>query len=264
MFCRNCGFRLPDGTKFCDKCGANTQYYSNEAQEPVTAPVMSAPVPPPAPAAPAKPKTTASDDKYAEVFADIRRREFKKTVVIPIVSIVVIAALLIFFAPAFTGTRPAKTLARRTMKALCDYDLRTFHQNCLAAPDYNVDYSKYDSFQNLKVGLEDECDYKIDFEIKDVEDMDEDDFEDLAEYCAEDLKCTIYAAKEIRIAVTEEVDGDKTTVRFDMIVVQVDKDLLSGARGWQVYFPSVKYGLFTKDLLLTENYLEFHNKAILN
>ena len=83
MFCEKCGKQIPDGSAFCDGCGAKL----TQEVAPVAAPEAAPAVAPAAPAAPAKPPF------FATLLAKAKAIHQKNKLIFPIAGAVVVVAL---------------------------------------------------------------------------------------------------------------------------------------------------------------------------
>ncbi len=181
-FCSNCGTVIPEGSPVCPTCGA------------------------PAPA----PQQAPTGGK-------------KKNLIGIIIAVVAVVLVVVLCASLFGGNSP-KSVADDYMKATFKQQdagkvLDLIHKDVIKAACDDEDMSRkeleeeaQDMFDEMFEFLDDSCDeWKVDWEIKDVEDLDDDELEEIQDYYDDDYDLKVKDAKMVEIEANIEVTVDDET-----------------------------------------------------
>lgn len=205
-FCTNCGSEI-NGQAFCVNCGT-----------------------------PAKVETP-TEATMASPAGDAPGINPKTQLIIKLVIVAVIVAIVVGIAAAVVSAiMGPKAIAKKHLKAFYNYDAEeVISLNSTQYIDFAVDEyydgDKDEYIENIQdnydIRRENDEDADIDyskakFEVTRVKDLDKDDIEDLFEYYNEeyDADFKTRAAKEVKVKVTYEEDGDKETMTTEIILVK--------------------------------------------
>ena len=194
MFCGNCGTQNPDDAPFCAGCGAQLN------AQPAPAPVEPGFAPP----APAPKKSK------------------KGLIAIGVAALAVIVALVLIFTFTGRGAASPKALAKKYIQAIQKGDgeamLKLYHKKMVEEQvgdkDDQKEYAEY--LEETAAYLKD-----CDFEILEVEDVDEDQMEEIKEYAEEEYGIKVKDAKVIVIAYSGEINGYEVENELELHVIKV-------------------------------------------
>ena len=212
--CQNCGAQLADDAVFCTTCGA-----ASPVAPAMNAPAMNAPVVEAAP----------NFNAYAPMDAVSNTGKSKKKLFLfggigLAVIAVIVALLLVFLGGGGKGGNASPEKAVTAFwSAFNDRDAEGIlvavlpdQDKVWEATEKEEDLTRddfVDTFQEL-IDMYDGLfgdDWKINFEIKDTEFLDKEDYEDFQDDFKEEFGLKITDAAEVEVEITLLVDGDETT-----------------------------------------------------
>lgn len=235
-FCGNCGTELPDEAVVCSNCGCNLA--PDAAQPDVATPGENAVV--------------AVKDKTNEIIGKVKTDSKFRNLLIAIAGGVVAVVLLIVILVSVLGGAYKKALDNYIDAVFFgEYDA---YKACYPEKiwknleDDATDKSEFkDSFKITKEMLKEEYgkDIKVDYEILEKDEVDEDDLDDIRDYLKETFnipKKSVTAAYEIEVNLVIEGDEDEDEDTGYFTLVKIDGD-------WYQYdfLKAAKYSLKDSD-----------------
>ncbi len=201
MFCGNCGTPNNDSDVFCAGCGAK---------------LIQEPVPAPAPVAP------------------VQKKPNKKLIIgIAAAALVLIVALVLIFTlggddeadtPESVVTTYMESFLKADISNLLDLIPEPVLEENLGGKDGRDNWVEdgNDQLEYIYDCFDDYYDeWELTYEIKKVEDVDQDTLEEIQEYYDEEYDCTVSAAKEVTVRVTAKLDGSKEREDMTLYVIQI-------------------------------------------
>ena len=197
-FCGNCGTTIPEGSPFCPTCGA------------------------PAPAGQQAPQGGGS------------KFDLKKIIIAGVAVVLVVVLCILLFSSCGGGSGSPEKVADKFMSAMfkdCDAEKISdlIHPDIVDAmveDEYDGDKDEYleegqETFDKMNEGFE-ENEISIDWEVGDVEDIEDDDLEEIQEKYDDEYELEVSAAAVVEIELIAEFKGEENSSKMEIPVVEID------------------------------------------